>query len=66
MEEKDRFQGAYKTTRAGYKEFNNLCALWFNFGFKNSYNITKEQIGKKFYFIIWKDNNKVIKKIKIV
>ena len=64
MKEKNKFQGSYKTMRAGYKEFNNLCALWFSFGFKNSYKITKEQIGKKDYFVIWKAD-KIFKKILI-
>lgn len=64
MKEQDRFQGAYKTTRASYKDFNNLCALWFSYGFKNSYHITKERFGKTNYFVIWKEQ-KPIKKIKI-
>ena len=65
MQEKDRFQGSYKTMRTSYKEFNGLCALWFSFGFKNSYKITKEKYGNKDYFVIWKDDNKVFKKILI-
>lgn len=65
MENIDRFQGAYKTMRASYKELD-LCALWFNFGFKNSYKITKEQDKKGNFFAIWDENkNKIIKKLRL-
>ena len=66
MEEKDRFQGAYKTMKGSYKEFNGLCALWFSYGFKNNYKITKEQDKRGSYFAIWEEGtNKVYKKVRL-
>lgn len=65
MENKDTFQGSYKTQR-GYKEFNNLVALWFSDSSKNNYRLTKEKIGKDWYFVISiADTYKPIYKIKI-
>lgn len=66
MEQNEKFVGSYKTMRASYKELNNLCALWFSYGFKNSYKITKEKIENKFYFVIWNEgDNKQIFKMEI-
>jgi hypothetical protein len=52
MRNNDTFQGSYKTKRAKYEEFNELRALWFADGSKNSYKIVKEKIKDKWYFLI--------------
>jgi hypothetical protein len=64
--ENQRFQGSYKTTRGSYKEFNNFWALWFESGSKNTYKITKEKMGDKYFFVIWEaQSHKQIFRIKI-
>jgi hypothetical protein len=52
MRNNDTFQGSIKTKRAKYEEFNELRALWFSDGFKNSYKIVKEKIKDKWFFLI--------------
>lgn len=69
MRNNDTFQGSCKTKRASFREFNELRALWFADGSKNSYKLTKEKIGDKWFFLIMKDGDgspdKVIFKIEI-